>query len=696
MNFIIADTFTKALTRLAPAEQSAVKQSAFDFQLSPCNPGFNYETLKRPRDPNFRSFRVSKDIRIILHQLGDTLMLCYVDHHRPAYDWAERRKIEVHPKTGAAQIVEVVEKEIVKQVVREVPQDPPLFATYDPDYLLALGVPPEWLTAVRHVGQEGLEKLIGRLPEEAMERLMELAMGNPVAAPIAPPNATPFTHPDAQRRFRILDSHDELRQALASPWEKWIVFLHPSQRQVVEKRFSGPACVTGAAGTGKSVVALHRAATLARKDLNARVLVTSYSRTLAARLGQSLDILMGAAEPARSRIQVDNLHSIAVDIWTKHTGRRFNPISAKALLQMVEDSNRTAGKGDFASAFLKAEWDAIIDPWGIASWEEYKRASRARRGTPLGARQKLAAWRIFENVQKVLSGSGLFTWNGICHTVAALVADEQVRPTFDHVVVDESQDLGPAELTLIRSLVAPGENDIFLCGDAGQRIFKSRFSWYSVGVDVRGRSSRLKLNYRTTEAIQRFADRLLPGGPEGGSGESEARDAVSLLIGPDPEIIGKQTAAEEVESLAEWLLRLQEEGFQPFEIGLFARTEHVISGRILPAVEQCGLAACMLSDDEPPSSEEVSVGTMHRAKGLEFKAVAVVGCDAGLMPLRSALDSLADPGDRESFIEQERQLLYVACSRARERLLVTSSGQASEFLSMKSGRLRQCAGSRTN
>lgn len=620
-------------------------------------------------------------------------MLCYVDHHKPAYDWAERRKIEVHPKTGAAQIVELVEKEIIKPVVREVSQDPPLFATYDPDYLLALGIPAEWVEAVRHVDHTGLEKLIGRLPEEAMERLMELATGNPVA-PVAPVNATPFTHPDAQRRFRIMDSQDELRQALSYPWEKWIVFLHPSQRQVVEKRCSGAACVAGAAGTGKSVVALHRAVALARSNPDTGVLVTSYSRTLAVRLGQGLDILLGGPGSIRSRIRVENLHSVAVGIWMKSTGKRFNPLSATALLQTIEDANRVAGKGDFTSAFLKAEWDAIVDPLGIASWEEYKRASRARRGTPLGARQKLAVWKIFETVQKTLTSRELITWNGLSHAVAALLENEQVRP-FDHLVVDESQDLGPAELTLIRHLVAPGEDDIFLCGDAGQRIFKSRFSWYSVGVDVRGRSSRLKLNYRTTGAIQRFADRLLTGGSEAGSGESEARDAISLLIGPNPEIIGEQTAAEEIESVAEWLVRLQDEGFRPFEIALFARTEHVINDRILPAIEQSGLAACMLSDDEPPSAQEVSVGTMHRAKGLEFKAVAVVGCDAGLVPLRSALDNLADPGDRESFIEQERQLLYVACSRARERLLVTSSGQASEFLSIKSGRWRQREGLRT-
>jgi hypothetical protein len=195
VSFLIAETFTRSLSKLSPVEQTAVKQAAFDFQMNPAAPSFNFELLGRPKDPRFRSFRVNQDLRIIVHQMPPSLMLCYVDHHKKAYDWAECRKIEVHPTTGAAQIVEVVEREVVRTVIRDEQREPPLFARHDPDYLLALGIPPEWLDAVRQVDQDGLDKLIGRLPEEAMERLMELAVGNPVPRPVVQVPASPFHYP---------------------------------------------------------------------------------------------------------------------------------------------------------------------------------------------------------------------------------------------------------------------------------------------------------------------------------------------------------------------------------------------------------------------------------------------------------------------------------------------------------------------
>jgi hypothetical protein len=678
MSLIIAETFTKSLAHLTAAEQAAAKQTAFDFQINPAAPGFNFETLERPKDPNFRSLRVSQDLRIIAHQLSGSTMLCYVDHHDKAYHWAERRRIEVHPSTGAAQIVEVVEKEVVKTIVRA--QEPLLFAQHEPDYLLALGVPTEWLDAVRQVDQAGLEKLIGRLPEEAMERLMELAVGNPVPRPVRPSAVTPLTHPDAQRRFRLLDDQQQLRQALDYPWEKWIVFLHPSQRQIIEKSFKGPGSVTGSAGTGKSVVGIHRAAGLARLYPNSRVLLTTFSRTLAVRLAQNLDLLLGADAPERGRIVVEHLHKIARDLWVDHESMQLNIISGKPLMSLVDEANATVGNGAFSSAFLRAEWENIVDSQGIRTWEEYQNASRMHRGKSLGTRQKLAAWRVFEVVHSRIQDGGFQTWDGVCYDVSKVLQGLEKQP-FDHIVADESQDFGPPELVLLRALAPAGDNDLFLCGDAGQRIYKSRFSWLGSGIDIRGRSSRLKLNYRTTEPIRRFADELLPGALAGAGGEQECRDSVSLLNGPAPEVHSYSSAIDESRGLGEWIGALVDEGFKPNEIAIFARTEASVTERALVGLKDLGFGAHKLSDDEPPSGDDVFIGTMHRAKGLEFRAVAVVAAGDTALPMRSVLDNLEDRGDKEDFLEQERHLLYVACSRARERLLVSCTGEPTVFLS---------------
>jgi mRNA-degrading endonuclease RelE of RelBE toxin-antitoxin system len=288
MNFLIADTFTDNLAKLTAEEQKAVKTTAFDLQINPESPGMQFHKLDKAKDKNFWSVRVNEDLRIIVHKTEKSLLLCYADHHDPAYRWAERRKLEIHPKTGAAQLVEVRERvqEIIIPrfvTVKEPAQTkPPLFANVPDDELLGYGVPPEWLADVRAADEDSLLDLTDHLPGEAAEALLNLATGTTpqVALPVAP-GADPFTHPDAQRRFRTMDNVEELERALEYPWEKWIIFLHPAQRQLVEKDYSGPARVSGSAGTGKTIVALHRAVYLARNNPDARVLLTTFSETLA-------------------------------------------------------------------------------------------------------------------------------------------------------------------------------------------------------------------------------------------------------------------------------------------------------------------------------------------------------------------------------------------------------------------------------
>ena len=252
MHFRIADTFTDSLARLTGEEQKAVKTTAFDLQINPANPGMSFHKLDKARDKNFWSVRVSSDIRLIVHKTQGSLLLCFVDHHDKAYDWAERRKLETHPKTGAAQLVEI--RETVKKVMVPVyvqqelpaPPKPPLFANKLDDELLGYGVPTEWLNDVRQADEDSLLLLAERLPSEAAEALLELATGGkPRVAQPASPVTNPFDHPDAQRRFRVMTNIEELQRALDFPWEKWTVFLHPEQRQWVDRDYTGPARISG-------------------------------------------------------------------------------------------------------------------------------------------------------------------------------------------------------------------------------------------------------------------------------------------------------------------------------------------------------------------------------------------------------------------------------------------------------------------
>jgi len=679
MNFVIADTFQKSLANLDAQSQGLVKQKAFDFQSNPAHPGFQLHRLSDAKDKNFWSIRVNADLRIIIHKTKDSVALCYVDHHDPAYAWAEMRKLEVHPQTGAAQFVEVRERieEVVKQVVREVETEAPIFAQYEERYLLALGVPQPWVMAVRTVGSKGFERYAEHLPAEAYERLFALACGEPVPTPeVQKADTDPFAHPDAQRRFRVLDDQEELRRALEFPWEQWIVFLHPAQRNVVERRFAGAAKVYGGAGTGKSVVAMHRAARLAHAG-EGPVLLTTYSKTLGVRLEQAIGHLLPRENAARGRLTVRNLHSVAVERWNARGGKAFVAARSEDVLRALEAGLRKGGGGsDFSVPFLGSEWEAIVDPWGISTWPDYKAFSRAGRATPLGAKQRLQLWKIFEGARNELRAMGRTTWSELCHEVARGAASE---PPFRHVVADEVQDFGPAELTFLRALVRAGPDDLLVCGDAGQRIFVRPIALAHVGIDVRGRSTRLRVNYRTTDQIRSFADRLLPKVDEGEGSDPERR-TVSLLQGVEPVVVAHRTIDAEIGGLADWIRGLQTDGYRPGEIGIFARSDTILRERVEPALRKLGLVPHPLRDETPPAVKDVAIGTMHRAKGLEFKAVAVVGCDYDVLPPAHVLREHADDADRDEQIEQERQLLYVAATRARERLLISHTGKATRLL----------------
>jgi mRNA-degrading endonuclease RelE of RelBE toxin-antitoxin system len=299
MEFRIADTFTDSLAHLTGEEQKLVKTTAFDLQMNPAQPGMQFHRLDKARDPNFWSVRVNRDVRLIVHKTDTSLLLCYVDHHDDAYRWAERRRLETHPKTGAAQLVEIREtvKEIFvpayKEVVEHVSAKLRLFEHVADEELLSYGVPPEWLRDVREADEDGLLSLADHLPSEAAEALLELATGGkPRVAPAVSTAVDPFEHPDAQRRFRVMNNVEELAAALDYPWDKWTIFLHPAQRELVERDFSGPARVAGSAGTGKTIVALHRAVHLARNNRESRVLLTTFSDTLANALRYKLRRLL--------------------------------------------------------------------------------------------------------------------------------------------------------------------------------------------------------------------------------------------------------------------------------------------------------------------------------------------------------------------------------------------------------------------
>jgi len=717
MNFLIADTFTDSLARLTGDEQKAVKTAAFDLQLNPAHPGLSFHRLDKAKDKNFWSVRVSGDIRLIVHRTAGSLMLCYVDHHDKAYAWAERRKLEIHPQTGAAQIVEIrerVEEIVVPCYVEQAapaPAKPPLFAQRSDEELLSYGVPPEWLADVRQADEDRLLELADHLPAEAAEALLELATGGKPAPasmalhepaarylgsqePVAAERAIAysaesrdlahdaFAHPDAQRRFRLISDVEELRRALEFPWDKWTIFLHPAQRELVERDFSGPARVAGSAGTGKTIVALHRAVFLARGHPDSRVLLTTFSETLANALRTRLRRLISNEPHMAERLEVHAIDAIGERLYERH----FGPprlASRDAIRSLMTEAAAAVPAKKPGVGFLLTEWDELVDAWQLDRWEAYRDVKRLGRKTRLPEAQRAVLWSIFENVRARLHADGLITRAAMFSRLATELAGRK-RPPFDFVIVDESQDLSPAQL---RFLAAIGKTDgadrpnaLFFAGDLGQRIFQQPFSWKSVGVDIRGRARTLHINYRTSHQIRMQADRLLaPEVADVDGNTEERRGTVSVFNGPSPAVLTFGTQEEEIAAAGAWIAARAAEGVAPHEIGVFVRSESELT-RARTAVERAALPFRVLDERVETAHGCVAIGTMHLAKGLEFRVVAVMACDDEIVPLQSRIEAVTDDSDLEEVYNTERHLLYVACTRAREHLLVTSVEPRSEFL----------------
>ncbi len=689
MDFRIADTFTDSLARLTGDEQKAVKMTAIDLQVNPAAPGLSFHRLDRARDKRFWSVRVSRDVRIIVHRTDGSLLLCYVGHHDKAYDWAERRKLEVHPKTGAAQLVEIRETVVEIPIPVSVPSGQPrpaapvakpaLFAHVPKDQLFTYGVPEEWIADVQGATEDSLLQLADHLPREAAEALLELATGGkPAVVSMAASATDPFAHPDAQRRFRVMENREELEQALAYPWEKWSVFLHPAQRELVERRFGGPARVAGTAGTGKTVVALHRAVALARRHPDARVLLTTFSVTLARLLQQKLRRLTGNDTGLGERVVVAPIDDVAISLYEKSFGTPR--IATVGMMQSLLGSiSKEVGGHGFSDRFLIQEWTDVVDAWHLTTWEQYRNVARLGRKTRLGEKQRQQLWKIFEQAQQRLRDGGMFTTGMILAAITEEVGSSGTPP-YDFIVVDEAQDVNVPQLRFLAALAGNRPDALFFAGDLGQRIFQTPFSWKSLGVDVRGRSSTLRINYRTSHQIRRQTDRLL--GPELADVDGNVEDrrgAVSVFNGPQPDVRVVESPDAEADVVAAWLRQRTGEGIAPDEIGVFVRSESQ-ADRAKIAVALAGLAVTVPAAGTDPERGKVPLMPMHQAKGLEFKAVVVAACDDDVLPLQSRIESVTDESDLEDVYNTERQLLYVACTRARDHLLVTGVEPASEFL----------------
>lgn len=674
----LSQDFLLNLASLPSATHSKVLKWAIRFQSDPTAPGINYEKINTARDPNLRSVRIDQDWRGIVFKpaQGDVYVLLHVAHHDDAYRWAENRKLAINPVTGAMQLV------ILQDVAEAAPAPPPqpakpapsdsprLFDPWNDRELLSLGVPEDLLSSVRTVQSESdLDTLQPLLPVEAYEGLFLVAAGDTVDQVLRaretrvdrPIDTTDFSGsldtPESQARFVVVDGEDELTAIMNAPLAQWRVFLHPTQRTLATGDRSGPVRVLGGAGTGKTVVAMHRAKWLAenRTPDGKKVLFTTFTRNLAFDIEENLSSFCSAA--TMKKIEVKNL-----DAWVQgflraqkyeHTivyNRKKDAEDAWQRALAVKDA--TLGLGD---GFYDEELDQVILAQGVTSKEEYRAARRVGRGVVLTRKKRDAIWPVFEEYRAQLASRKLKEVDDAYRDAAALLAKGASASSYSAIVADETQDFGPQALRLLRAMIPAGANDLFFVGDGHQRIYtRNRAAMSRCGIEIRGRSRKLYLNYRTTEEIRRRAVSLLEGCEidDLDEGQDENRRYKSLSHGVPPVVVTEPTLdaaiARALGVVSEWAAA----GPSPTTTCVVAPTR-AIRDNAEKTFHGKGMSTYVVEANKKDTSDVSAVrfSTMHRAKGLEFDQVLVLAPDRFLGPTAETAD--------------ERRLLYVALSRAK-------------------------------
>jgi superfamily I DNA/RNA helicase len=687
---VITRGYTKARERL-PQYHREIDEKLALFCQNPLHPSLDLHELDRLPYKNWWSYYVNKDIRVIVSDQQDCWVVCYVAHHDDAYQWARRKRFTLDLLTGsysmAPPVNEVAETTSAPEETPEVFRVP--LRGYTPEQIMRLGIPDrDWAEQLTQATEEQLARILVKaldddwFPEDVIARLMHLADKTKPYRELLPPQISVLMPSELFRRrprdFWSPESEQDIRKAIQRGWQEWIIFLHPAQREAAERNLKGAIRVGGGAGTGKTVVAAHRTAWLAtERYTNEPILLTTFTGVLADNLKQRVEQIIGPLHG--TGIEVINLHALAMRLFKQRLNRTETVVDTEAQNALLEQAIREVNS-PYNLAFVRPEWETIIEPWQVRDLETYLQIERVGRKMPLQRSQREQLWQVFDRMWRLLEEQHRTTFSTVCYAVAEYL-NQHPEARYRCVVVDEAQDFGPAELTLIRALApTDSENALFLCADTRQRIYRPAIPWVRFGIDTRGRSYTLRVNYRTTRQIQDFAERVLPEAIEGVQ-EDETRilsdRPVALMHGGVPEAHGYENIPAEMRGLKDWIYRCLNDNIQPGEIAIFARSEnalkeveHMLREEVL---QERGIQARKLQRDTPPVPHELNYGTAHNAKGLEFRAVAVVRVTATYFPHYSAIKDIVDTAERKAKEDQERQLLYTVCTRARERLYISWS-----------------------
>lgn len=666
--------------------------------------GLNLEKLGGTKDPRVRTIRIDQGYRgiVMAPDTGDTYVLVHVLKHSESDKWVSRNVFSVNHATGALEVQDVVALQGATETLSAIDTSEPLFATRRPKDFTRLGIPEPLVPMLQKLETEAeLDGLCLLLPPGQADALKMLAAGYSVdeawgelLAGAEDPGEVDLTDVDTalERQasssmwYVVRGGADEVVDMLGRPFALWRTFLHPKQRQLAYRdTYNGPAQVTGGAGTGKTVVALHRASHLAgqlgpEQGAQKPILFTTFTRSLARSIEASLELLAGPE--ILGSIDVVNVDRVATEVVRRAEGRHATRIDEREEIAVWGDVIAELGLR-LDARFLAAEWRQVILAQALRTRGDYFDASRAGRGVALTRRQRADVWKAQQVFLDRLDEMGARTHLQVANDAARLLAEQAAKP-YRHVIVDESQDLHPAQWRMLRAIVAEGPNDIFLVGDSHQRIYDARVSLAKLGINVRGRSQRLRLNYRTTHEILVWTLGLLTGDTfdDLDDGADSLVGYRSELHGPSPTVVGYPTLNQEIAGLVEAVEQWVDAGVALEDIAVAARTNEPLDD-VAAALAVAGVPSTVLGTPADPGQDSpgIALSTMHRMKGLEYRCVAVIDAGDGRVPLKWTLTPAGlDDVERRREIQRERCLAYVACTRARDTLRVSWNGNPSPFV----------------
>lgn len=691
----IAIEFLTQFSKLPKKVQNKTSDFLTLFQENPRSSGINYETIHAVKDKNLRSVRIGDDYRGIVckPETGNVYMLLWIDHHDEAYAWAKKRACKVNPETGAIQVITSIDAPPETDSQQPQATETKLFGRVRDRELLKLGLPEEYLETVRSIRTEkDLDAVAPNIPEEVLDPLYQLAAGYSLEEVHREIDITTEKEVDTEdfssaldiaeslRRFVVIGSELELQKILEAPLEQWRIFLHPTQRKLVERTWNGSVRVLGGAGTGKTVVAMHRAKWLAKTFLSRpedKILFTTFTKNLAADIHSNLEKLCPE--------YLDKIEVINIDSWVtrflkqKEYSKRicYNNEFDKIWEQALSEQDSSLQLSD---AFYRDEWEQVVQPQSVSTREQYFRAKRIGRGTRVNREMRQKIWPVFERYREQMDSAGLMEPADGMREAARIIQEKSVVFPYKTVIVDEAQDMDTQAFILMRAIAGPeGENDMFIVGDAHQRIYQRVVVLGRCGINIRGRSRKLRINYRTTEQIRRHAVAVLSGAAidDLDGGQDDNKGYKSLISGAEPLSRQFATFDEQIGFIIENVKAWESQGIAPESVCIIARRhkyidqiEAVLTEKEIPAVK-------LRPDKAEEKSPGIRLATMHRVKGLEFDAVIVAGLNKEEFPLIP--DEDLDPVSYEAYMTRERSLLYVSLTRAKKIALMCCHGNPSEI-----------------